>query len=105
VKTLQDRALDSNSLYDLPEDYVADAPVSNRKKRPSPQLNKRRSVSLGLSWQYEDGGDLGYQNAAAFQESPPKRRKSAPSKHSKSMKILEAVALTQMQSQKGTIHN
>jgi hypothetical protein len=95
VETLRDRALDSNSLYDLPEDHVAVAPVSNRKKRPSPQLNKGRSVSLGLSWQFEDEGDLGYQNAA-FRESPPKRRKSAPSKRSKSMKIPEPVAFTQI---------
>ena len=76
-------------MYNLPPETEASPSFSDRKKRPSSQLNKDRSVSHGLCWEYEDEGDVGYQDSTAFQESAPKRRKSAPPKRSKSMKLPE----------------
>jgi hypothetical protein len=87
LKTLISTALDSDTLYDLPdEDFPKVAPPKGRE-RGLIQPNKGRTVSLGAVWEYHDDEDLQYGvQGAGIEDHIPKKRKAVALKRSKSIK-------------------
>jgi hypothetical protein len=79
-KTLISTALDSDALYDLPDDVHSEAAPPKGAKRSASQAKKGRAVSIGAVWEFNDEEDL-----QSLGDPIPKRRKAAP-KRSKSTK-------------------
>lgn len=87
LKTLISRALDSDALYDLPDEDPHDVAPPEGRKRGLTQANKGRAVSLGAVWEYNDDEDLQYGvQGAGIENHTPKKRKVAPLKRAKSTK-------------------
>ncbi|KAG4434511.1 hypothetical protein IFR05_010016 [Cadophora sp. M221] len=84
--TLYKGGLDDDALYPKPLEALQEVPEQKGKKRGAAQANKGRAVSIARVWEYRDEGDVAAQNQGAnFESSFPKRRKSAPSKRTKSI--------------------
>jgi hypothetical protein len=80
-KTLISTALDSDAVYDLPDDVHLEAALPKGTKRGASQAKKGRAVSLGAVWEFNDEEDL-----QSLGDPIPKRRKAAPNR-SKSTKV------------------
>ncbi len=83
-KILTSKALDSDAIYNLPDEALHEA-APKKRMNGSTQGNKGRAVSLGIVWGYNDDEDP--EHDAEADGHILKKRRTTPTKQSKSTKV------------------
>jgi hypothetical protein len=84
LKILTSKALDSDAIYNLPDEALHEV-APKKRMNGSSQGNKGRAVSLGIVWEYNDDKDPEHDEDANGHIL--KKRRAIPAKRSKSTKV------------------
>jgi hypothetical protein len=87
LMTRHDRALDCDSIYDLPHNKRPAAPLLSRRRYASAVGGNGRLVSFVPLWEHQDGGEGMHCQSPKANGWPSKRKRVAVSKRSTSAKV------------------